>query len=229
MNAEQALEADEDENGRFANQSASFNCCHCGAYAQHFWGRPMGLGGYTGRSTQFVRQVSQPGFVFAGCTACSSETIFLDGVVIYPRVILAPTPHPDLPKELAADFEEARQISSLSPRGAAALWRLVIQKLCPLIGAKEGPIDRMIGQLVKEGKIPAVVQQAMDSVRVWGNEAVHPGTLDLRDDAEMTTRLFGLVNFVVEKAISDPRQIAEIFGGLPQGKLDGIERRDGKA
>lgn len=44
----------------------------------------------------------------------------------------------------------------------------------------------------------------------------------------MATRLFGLVNFVVEKAISDPRQVAAIFGGLPQVKLDGIARRDGK-
>lgn len=174
MNAEQALEADEVGNNRFANQSASFNCCHCGAYAQHLWGRPMGLGGYTGRSSQFVRQVSQPGFVFACCTACSSETIFLDGFVVYPRVVLAPPPHPDLPPELATDFEEARQISSLSPRGAAALLRLVIQKLCPLIGAREGPIDRMIGQLVQEGKIPAVVQQAMDSVRVWGQRSGTP-------------------------------------------------------
>jgi len=86
----------------------------------------------------------------------------------------------------------------------------------------------MIGQLVQEEKIPRAVQQAMDSVRVWGNEAVHPGTLDLRDDAAMVARLFGLVNFIVEKTISEPRQIAEIFGGLPAGKLEGIAKRDGR-
>lgn len=52
-------------------------------------------------------------------------------------------------------------------------------------------------------KISPALQQALDSVRVIGNEAVHPGTMDLRDDVFTVLSLFGLVNFIVQKAITD--------------------------
>ncbi|WP_267433829.1 DUF4145 domain-containing protein [Sphingomonas sp. GM_Shp_1] len=124
------------------------------------------------------------------------------------------------------DYEEARQVLPLSPRGAAALLRLIVQKLLPIIGAKEDDINRMIGELVEKGTISTAIQQALDSVRVIGNEAVHPGTMDLKDDQNTAVSLFRLINFIVEKAISEPKEVAAIFQGLPPGKLAGIANRD---
>lgn len=164
----------------------------------------------------------------ARCSACEGESVFADGRVIYPDTVDAPIAADDMPDDILPDFQEARRIYAISPRGAAALLRLVIQKLCPLIGATSKDINGAIGELVAKGTIPPAVQQALDSVRVIGNEAVHPGTMDLKDDHETAKSLFGLINFIVEKAIKEPKQIAEIYSGLPANKLAGIAQRDAK-
>jgi len=44
-------------------------------------------------------------------------------------------------------------------------------------------------------------------VRVIGNEAVHPGKLDLKDDRDTATRLFKLVNIIAEQMISNPKHV----------------------
>ena len=59
-----------------------------------------------------------------------------------------------------------------------------------------------------------------------GNEAVHPGVLDLRDDKETALALFSLVNFIIEKMISEPKEIDAIYASLPANKIKGIESRD---
>lgn len=208
--------------GRYAN----FVCPTCSAFAQHEWGHTLEAYSYDDNESARRRRNLESGFVFAACCSCKHECLFKDGRLIYPSAVGAPPPAEDMPEQIKGDFEEARQIARLSPRGAAALLRLAIQKLCPLIGAAESDINKMIGQLVSDGKIPVVVQQALDSVRVIGNEAVHPGTIDLKDDVSTATTLFELVNFIVEKAISEPKKIAAIFGSLPPGKLAGIAQRD---
>jgi hypothetical protein len=70
------------------------------------------------------------------------------------------------------------------------------------------------------------VQQALDVLRIVGNEAVHPGQIDLRDNRETAESLFRLFNLIVDKMISEPKHIAEIYGSLPPEKLKGIEERD---
>ncbi|CAN7410991.1 DUF4145 domain-containing protein [Caballeronia sp. LjRoot31] len=147
--------------------------------------------------------------------------------MIYPQIVTAPLPHPDLPPDLLADVEEARLIAANSPRGAAALLRLVIEKLVTELGAKGGTINDQIGDLVKKG-LPLQVQQALDTVRVIGNNAVHAGKMDQADVEATVHALFGLVTIIVEQLITQPKKIAELFETLPEGVRDGIERRDGK-
>lgn len=147
--------------------------------------------------------------------------------MVYPRVMTAPRPNTDLPDDLKVDFEEARQIAEISPRGAAALLRLVIQKLCKELGEGGKNINDDIGALVKKG-LPVKVQRALDTVRVVGNNAVHPGELDLKDDRETVAALFGLVNVIVEVMISQPKHIDALYDATVQGGARaGIEKRDG--
>ncbi|WP_208459184.1 DUF4145 domain-containing protein [Burkholderia pyrrocinia] len=124
-------------------------------------------------------------------------------------------------------FEEARSISKPSPRGAAALLRPVIEKLVKELGEQGDNINAMIGDLVAKG-LPVQVQQALDSVRVIGNNAVHAGKMDQADVEATVHQLFGLVNIIVEQQITQPKKIAELFGTLPEGARAGIEKRDGK-
>jgi hypothetical protein len=80
---------------------------------------------------------------------------------------------------------------------------------------------------VRKG-LPVDVRQALDAVRVIGNEAVHPGQMDVSDDSVIATALFGLVNFIAEKMISEPKAIEQIYGSLPPAKLAQIQQRDTK-
>jgi hypothetical protein len=137
----------------------------------------------------------------------------------------APLPNVDLPQDIRQDYLEAREIASLSPRGAAALLRLCIQKLCIHMGEPGKDLNKDIGALVKKGLNPAI-QKSLDIVRVIGNESVHPGALDLRDDAQTINRLFILINIIADALITQPKMIEETYGIIPEGKRNGIEQRD---
>lgn len=145
--------------------------------------------------------------------------------MVEPDVSPAPLPNPDLPSEIRADFEEARSIISRSPRGASALLRLCVQKLCGFLGESGKDINTDIAQLVKKGLNPKI-QKSLDIVRVIGNEAVHPGQLDLRDQPATASQLCTLVNVIADAMISQPKAIEALYSALPETKLQQIEKRD---
>lgn len=145
--------------------------------------------------------------------------------MIYPSSGGAEPPNRDLGDEIIRDYEEARSIASQSPRGAAALLRLALQKLCKNLGYPGKDINKDIQAMVIDG-LPPKVQEALDSVRVIGNEAVHPGTLDIKDDRETANKLFRLINFIAAKMITEPREIDQLYRSLPKDKLAGIKARD---
>lgn len=123
--------------------------------------------------------------------------------------------------------EEAASILTQSPRGAAALLRLALQKLCMHLGSKGKNINDDVADLVAKG-LPVKVQQALDSVRVIGNNAVHPGQIDT-DNPSVAGSLFTLVNLVTDYMISKPNEVAAIYAALPKSAIEAIEKRDGKA
>ena len=160
------------------------------------------------------------------CYNCEKIAVSVHEGLIFPSHKTGTQPNPDLPDDITRDFEEARSIVDLAPRGAAALLRLCVQKLCKHLGEKGKNIDADIAALVKKGLNP-VVQQSLDIVRVVGNESVHPGTIDLNDDRETALRLFDLVNAITEQMISHPKKVQELYSKLPESKREAIEKRDG--
>ncbi|MBW7567096.1 DUF4145 domain-containing protein [Chromobacterium subtsugae] len=120
---------------------------------------------------------------------------------------------------------EAREIALQSPRAAAALLRLLVEKLAQQFGEPENTIDKNIGLMVQKG-LPAALQKAFDSVRVIGNAAVHPGIMDIDDNPDVVTSLFKLVNIIVEKMITEPKEIDAVFELLPDSRKAGIAARD---
>lgn len=207
-------------------KSSAFNCPHCGAYAKMHW-YPMSspIGGF-GLFLSACSHCHQP-CCWRGIDWDADQEIFDHTIMLIPDGSSAPMPHPDMPEAVKADYQEARDIVNVSPRGAAALLRLSIQKLCVALGENEGSIDKDIKSLVGKG-LPVGIQQALDVVRVVGNNAVHPGELTTDDIAEVSISLFELINAIVEERIARPRALEELYLRLPEGARNAIERRDGK-
>jgi hypothetical protein len=197
-----------------------FDCPHCLAYAEQRW---MSM---QGNSQQFGSQQFADSKI-AKCIRCQKVSLWVNDRMVYPSLVTAPQPYVDMPDDVKRDFEEARQVADKSPRSAAALLRLAVQRLMVHLGEPGQHLNKDIGSLVKKG-LPPQIQQSCDIVRVLGNESVHPGDIDLTDSPEDTKRLFDLVNIIVQVMISQPKQIAESFGSLPQGALDQIQQRDNK-
>jgi hypothetical protein len=130
-----------------------------------------------------------------------------------------------MPDVVRADYLEAAAVLGRSPRSAAALLRLALQKLLKELGMPGKSIDADIKELVRQG-LPVMVQQALDVCRVIGNEAVHPGELDLNDSPELAASLFGMLNFIVADRIEHPKTIADLYQKIPAQKREWIEQRD---
>lgn len=167
-------------------------------------------------------------------TASSKAKAVLDAIVPTVEDSLAsfnrsfvPLPNADLPDDIKRDYEEAATILDHSPRSAAALLRLSIQKLCVHLGETGRNLNNDIAVLVEKG-LRINVQKSLDTVRVIGNNAVHPGKLDLRDDIPTARALFDLVNMIADAMLTQPRQIEEIYQTLPESSRKAIDRRDKK-
>jgi Domain of unknown function (DUF4145) len=202
----------------------AFNCPHCRAYAQQTRMSACYRVAVLGAQRRYDGQPIV-GWWFVLCTNCDQVSVWLKDRMIYPDVEGGPQPRPDLPEDIRRDYLEAQAIVGRSPRGAAALLRLCIQKLCKHLGEKGKDLNTDIASLVKK-RLSVEVQQALDAVRVIGNDAVHPGQMDLRDDRQTAETLFQLVNLVVQRMISEPKAVRAVYEGLPQAALDAINKRD---
>lgn len=191
-----------------------FNCPYCQVYAKQSWFKMF-----------TPNNVVVPKSDVSFCSHCASYAHWYEKVLIVPNTSTAPIAHQDMPEDIRIDYEEARSIVNTSPRGAAALLRLCIQKLMIELGEKGKNINNDIGALVEKG-LPEEIQRAFDILRVVGNESVHPGELDIRDDSETAIQLFELINFIVEDRITRKKKIAMLFDRLPENKRDEIVKRD---
>src|SRR5690349_9258119 len=127
-----------------ALNAASFTCPHCGAHANQTWlqlntGGPAlvagarvdasrepsisGLG--SGRfSLKFLQNLN-----VTQCFSCKRLALWVFDKIVWPANSTAVTPHDDMPPDVRADFLEAAAIVDTSPRGAAALLRLALERL----------------------------------------------------------------------------------------------------
>lgn len=162
---------------------------------------------------------------FSNCFECEKLSVWIYDRLVWPLESVAPEANADLPDDVRADYDEAGLVLNTSPRSAAALLRQAVQRLCKFLGEKGKNIDEDIASLVAKG-LDLRVQKALDVVRVIGNNAVHPGQIDLRDDHATAQKLFSLVNIIADIMISQPKHIDAMFEDLPEGARRAIERRD---
>jgi beta-galactosidase beta subunit len=211
-----------------AIRQPSFHCPHCGVLAEQTWSANIHCS-YEGRLANGTRgntSYALQNTMTAKCSHCQQTSFWVAEKMVYPLTGNVEMANPDLPDDIKNDYNEAKDIVNVSPRGAAALLRLAVQKLCIHLGEKGSNINDDIKSLVKKG-LPATMQQALDSVRVIGNNAVHPGTIDLNDNIEIAYALFGFVNIICEMLISQPKKVKEYYEKhIPVNIRTAIEKRD---
>lgn len=167
-------------------------------------------------------------FSVATCNLCNQFTLWVDEDLVYPRKTSLPQVNSDMDEEIKLLYQEAATIFADSPRGATALLRLALQKLLGQIGKGGKSINDDIKELVSEGLSPKI-QQALDLLRVVGNNAVHPGQIDLNDNKEIALKLFQILNFIAEEMITKPKELESLYVDvIPENTKEFIKQRDSK-
>ncbi|MBI5047520.1 MAG: DUF4145 domain-containing protein [Deltaproteobacteria bacterium] len=192
-----------------------FHCAHCNIFSQQIW-QPVFIntGGWT--ESQLKSCI---------CTHCGQRTYWLGQRMVVPDDAPVEPAHPELPADLLKEYAEARSIFTRSPRASAALLRLCLQKLMPHLGEVGKNLNDDIKSLVKKG-LPPLIQKSLDFCMVIGNNAVHPGEIDLNDTPDTALQLFGMINIIVEDRIAKPKEIEALYSTLPEDARKAIDERD---
>ena len=209
----------------------AFNCPWCDAFAHMTWNR-------------LFNQGSVSDFNEATCSMCKKTSLWLvtnrednpvfglkdyEGKMQYPDFGHARPCDVDMPDDVKVDYEEAANIFSKSPRGSAALLRLGLQKLCKHLGEEGKNINTDIRKLADKGVLPPMVIKVADTVRITGNNAVHPGEMSEEDFDHVASKLFDLLNFIVRKGITEPKELNELYERTPEGPRKAAEAQDNKS
>ncbi|WP_150104330.1 DUF4145 domain-containing protein [Shewanella sediminis] len=182
-------------------------------------------------------------YMQACCSRCDNSSIWrvikegyvegrsaaIKGEMLFPDFGVAPLPATDMPADVIVDYQEAAKIFSKSPRGAAALLRLGLQKLCKHLGEKGDNINEDIRALASNNTLPPLVVKVADTVRITGNNAVHPGEMSDDDFDHIASKMFELLNFIVKKGITEPNELMALYSMTPEGPRKNAEKRDAKA
>lgn len=235
-----SMEVRDMENAKYGG--SAFVCPHCSSYAQQDWqfiitmsrDIPDGYGSID--YVDYYEIIDSGGpqvkakIAFSDCKVCSESAVWFREKMIYPRKTVIEKPHALMPDEVREIYDEAAAVYDLSPRSSTALLRLALELLLPHLGVEGKGIDDMIGKLVGKGTISEEIQMAMDSLRVIGNNAVHPGNIEMEneDDSSVSMSLFELLNYIVTQTIANKKRTEKIYSILPKSALKSIERRDAK-
>src|SRR5947209_1251830 len=106
-------------------QSKAFNCPFCGTFAHQSWFGARGLSHY---------EIMISDLNFSQCLKCDDVAFWFQEKLLYPKTRTAPPANQDMCVEGLEDYEEAARIEHDSPKGAAALLRLCVQRLCVQLG-----------------------------------------------------------------------------------------------
>ncbi|OFP82867.1 hypothetical protein SABVI_1507 [Streptococcus anginosus] len=223
---------------RFAGNSKAFQCPVCSGFSSHLWKyEPVDINSDFNESIKFI--------IIAQCQACNQFSIWITNEIpitysptpvlnksdtsltlIFPNVAEGiPKPNNDMPNDVKEIYIEAGEVLNISPRASAALSRLAIEKLVTHLNAQGKDLNTQIGNLVSKG-MPIEIQQMLDSVRVIGNNAVHPGQIDIKDNEELALSLLNFINLIVDNRITQPKKILDIYNLLPESYRNSIKRRD---
>ena len=201
-------------------QLSAFHCPYCNVFAQQKW--------WNLRYNRSWKEAFLSDWNASKCDHCWNFSMRKNNELVYPTLSTVEMPHLDMPDTVKELYNEAREIAWKSPRAAAALLRLALEKLTEELWETEWKLNTRIGNLKKKW-FPEQAIQALDIVRITANEwGSHLGQINLTgsDNAKLVNELFFLLNFIVEHVITVNNQLNAKYNDLPEDKKKWIENRD---
>lgn len=172
--------------------SDGFNCPHCDAFSHHIW-HPIVIPVIVGRSYEAI-----PGFEIAVCVRCRKISIWLSTsekhLVVYPLTTKAPPPESNMPDNIKSDYNEARNISALSPESALVLLRRCLEKICDKQKITDENLFNRIDKLIEKEGLDDKTRKALDIVRLVGNDVAH--STGKKYSEEETVPIFKIMNYI---------------------------------
>jgi hypothetical protein len=157
------------------------------------------------------------------CFNCNEMCLWVCDQLIWPRRTGDPEPKLHASPDIQRNDEDGSQTLEASPRGAAALLRLAIEKVCKELGESgESPKDDM-ASFVQED-IDARVQKVLEAVRIIESNAVCPAQIGVGDNRATAETLSGLVNLICEKMIVEPSHLRAAYAKLREAAQDAMDR-----
>lgn len=201
-------------------------------YAQAIYGRSLNDLEQDSNFNIFKFKVYNAYILVSQCNTCKKNSIWYKSEyfeeLLFPKSSsLNLVPNDDLSSEAKKDFNEAISVLDISPRSSAALARLTLERMLKDQNVKGENINQKIQSLV-DGGLSDTIQQSLDIVRVVGNNAVHPGEMDITDDKYTATTILTLINVIAETLITIPKQVKSVYMTLPESSRKAIEKRSTK-
>ncbi|QHC71034.1 DUF4145 domain-containing protein [Rathayibacter sp. VKM Ac-2801] len=232
-----------------------FNCPFCGAYTQQVWGALnmySTINGNGGTGTVFASDAPPtrvlldrdpprwgfpdwPEWFMSECSSCTRRSVWREEKMVFPLASPLQAPHPDLPADAAALYEEARAVEPHSRRAAAALARASLERF---LRSRDGADPKarladLIGDL--KGQVTSPLWKLLTAIRYIGNTSLHRDADDNElvalfisgDAADVIVPFFGAINMLVEELITAPNRSEAIYLMIPEGVRE-IAEREGK-
>lgn len=204
----------------------AFNCPHCGAYSTAMWDKYYSHNSFVEKGE---KEVEGYRFYDSLCAHCNRSMIWYvkdkQARIFFPRDV-AIAPEENMPDKVREIYEEASMVLRDSPRASCALLRLALQELMRYLkenidgysGLKIENLNQDIKEVINIGNFhqaeKEMIEEAMNSVRLIGNRAVHPSELDINDNPEIANILFEMINFIVGEIITKPKELQEKLNKL---------------
>lgn len=163
------------------------------------------------------------GFDAIQCVSCGNYSIYYQGKMIYPIDSNVSNPNEDMPDNVKSVYYEAKIVLNISPKSACTLLRLALEMLLNELDMDGRTLNDKINNYCNDFDSNNRLIKAFHLVRIVGNEAVHPGTIDIDDNEDVARAMFEILNEIVDETITKKNKMDAIFEYLPEEKINSIK------
>jgi hypothetical protein len=158
------------------------------------------------------------------CFNCNEICLWVVDQMVWPGCATGPEPKLHASPHVRRETEEASPTLDASPRGAAALLRLAMEKLCKELSDSEESPRPEIAPLFQD-EVDARVQKVLDAMRIIESNAIPPDHVGVGDTRATAETLSGLVNLICEKMIIEPRHLQALYAKVRDDAQSALEQR----